>query len=689
MSEISFVLNGKRLSAKPGQTIIEVADQHGIYIPRFCYHKELSVAANCRMCLVDVKQSRKPLPACATPVSQDMEVDTRSTKTKETQESIMRFLLVNHPLDCPICDQGGECDLQDLALTYGESNGHHSVEKRSVVDEDLGPLVQTHMTRCIQCTRCVRYGQEVAGFSELGQIGRGSDIQIGTFLKGGMHSELSGNVIELCPVGALTDKTYRFQGRSWGYHRHPSIAPHDCVGSHVYIHTHQEALNNHALMRIVPKHKPELNHVWLSDRDRFSYRGLNQDRLKTPMIKHKGMWSEVSWEKAITHIASKLSSSQAKGFFSGPQTTFEEAYDIQYLARMNRAVSLDSLIRWADARDIASYDSAPRSDGDMTNLLGFKDILIIGGHIPQDQPIMSIFLRQAVQNGVRISALRATKQPLPFSVTEDLCMGPSQWVSQIKAWTKQGGPLKRQAKTLIITSLDVFYHPDGAKIRQAIHDYSVRVRAKVWMLTDGPNTYGQWLAGMVPHQGPGFKKVAEPLDGIQGKKQMDFIWLHGIEEKDCVHARQFISKLNQAKTVVSVHPYLDDSLLNSCDVLLPSVPFSETSGTFVNMFGMVQSFEPCIKPYEDSLPGVAIYKLLRQEMSQDEQYDPTAKQRCLLQISDTNYNNNAEYSDVKNDGIYRYSMSGINAQVRRSQELVITDKSLCRDIIYYDREVIK
>ena len=686
MGDISFKLNGQRLTAKPGETIIEVADRHGIYIPRFCYHKDLSVAANCRMCLVDVKQSHKPLPACATPISQDMEVDTRSVKTKETQESIMRFLLVNHPLDCPICDQGGECDLQDLALTYGESKGATPVEKRSVVDEDLGPLVQTHMTRCIQCTRCVRYGQEVAGFTELGQIGRGSDIAIGTFLKSGMHSEVSGNVIELCPVGALTDKTYRFQGRSWGYKRHPSIAPHDCIGSHVYVHTHQEAIDNHQLMRIVPKHHAALNHIWLSDRDRFSYRGLNEDRLDSPMVKRNGVWSVASWDEALSYVVEQMATCVAKGFFSGPQTTFEEAYDLQHLARYNNAKSLDSLIRWADHRDLRCYQTAPLSNGDMTSLSSYKDILIIGGHIPQDQPIMSIFLRAAVAKGSQVTALRATSQPLPFDLAGDMCMRPSEWVSTIQKWTQQGGPLKRNSQTLILVANDVFYHPEGARIREAIYAYSEQLLAKVWMLTDGPNTYGQWLAGMVPHQGPGFKPLVKTLSGLCDAKELDFVWLHGIEMTDTLNQKHLQDTLKQAVTVVAVHPYKDESLLKYCDVLLPSVPFTEMSGTYINMFGMPQKFMPCVKPYAQALPGQRIYELMRVKAS-DHTHSVDHRDSLLSHIQDTAYNRHA-FPDITNDRLYRYTMTGINGQVRRSRELVASDKSNCAGVFYYDSGVV-
>lgn len=350
---IDIEIDGKSLTVEPGSMIIEVADKAGIPIPRFCYHKKLSIAANCRMCLVDVEKSPKPLPACATPVTAGMKVSTCSARAREAQKAVMEFLLINHPLDCPICDQGGECELQDLSLGYGKDVSRFNVGKRSVKDDDLGPLIATEMTRCIQCTRCVRFGQEVAGIRELGATGRGENMQIGTYIKHSLTSEMSGNIIDLCPVGALTSKPYRFTARPWELKQIPAIAPHDCMGSHIYIHLRQQEL-----MRVVPRENEAINETWLSDRDRFSYLGLqSEDRLLKPLIKVNGAWQEAEWEQAFAMVVKGISNVIAQygarqiGALASPSSTTEEFYLLQKLIRGLGSQTIDHRLHQTDFTD--------------------------------------------------------------------------------------------------------------------------------------------------------------------------------------------------------------------------------------------------------------------------------------------------------------------------------------------------
>ena len=295
-------VDGKTLEVENGTMLIEATDAAGIYIPRFCYHEKLSVAANCRMCLVEVEKAPKPLPACATPVMDGMKVFTRSEYAREAQKGTMEFLLINHPLDCPVCDQGGECPLQDQALGYGKDASRYQENKRVVSNPDIGPLVATEMTRCIHCTRCVRFGEEVAGVMEMGAPGRGEFTKIGTFLSRSIDSEVSGNIIDLCPVGALTSKPYRFSARSWELQNFSSISPHDCVGTNIQVQTLRDVVE-----RVLPIENAEVNECWIADRDRYSYEAVNSEaRLTKPMIKDKDGWKEVHWQVALKHSGSGL-----------------------------------------------------------------------------------------------------------------------------------------------------------------------------------------------------------------------------------------------------------------------------------------------------------------------------------------------------------------------------------------------
>lgn len=353
MADLEIEIDGKKLTAKPNQTVIQVADEAGIYIPRFCYHKHLTIPANCRMCLVEVEKMPKAVPACATPCTPGMKVFTKSQKTILAQRAVMEFLLINHPLDCPICDQGGECELQDLSMGYGSSHSDYNECKHSVADENLGPLIATEMTRCIKCTRCVRFGDEIAGMRELGVVGRGEDTDISTYIQEVIRSEVSGNIIDLCPVGALTSKPYRFTARPWELDQWSSVSPHDCVGGNLNVHTRYGKV-----MRVVSRENTAINQTWISDRDRYSYTGLyHEDRLEEPMMFEDGKWQVASWEQALEAVASGLREAIEQhgadklGALASPNSTLEEFYLLQKIVRALGSPNIDHRLRETDTQD--------------------------------------------------------------------------------------------------------------------------------------------------------------------------------------------------------------------------------------------------------------------------------------------------------------------------------------------------
>jgi len=419
---VNLEIDGQALQAPKGAMLIDVADEANIVIPRFCYHKKLSVAANCRMCLVEVEKAPKPLPACATPVMEGMKVHTRSPLAIAAQKGTMEFLLINHPLDCPICDQGGECELQDVAMGYGESVSRYTEAKRVVKDKDIGPLIETEMTRCIHCTRCVRFGEEIAGVRELGATGRGEHMRIGTFVEHTVSHELSGNVIDLCPVGALTAKPSRYRARAWEYQQYPSVAPHDGVGSNLFVHVH-----NGRVMRVVPRENEAVNETWISDRDRFSYTGLYAaDRLTTPRIKVDGQWRDATWEEALARVAQGLRDTAPEriGALLSPSLTLEEHYLAQKLLRGIGVRDIDHRLDQLDFRDEAAAPLFPWLGSSIEALERADAVLLVGCNPRREQPMLAHRLRKAALKGARISAVYTHRLDLTYSTERALGSAP-------------------------------------------------------------------------------------------------------------------------------------------------------------------------------------------------------------------------------------------------------------------------
>lgn len=623
---IDIEIDGRTLHVEQNTTIIEAADKAGIYIPRFCYHKKLSIVANCRMCLVDVEKSGKPLPACATPVTAGMKVFTASLKAKEAQRAVMEFLLINHPLDCPICDQGGECELQDLSLAYGQSNARFTEGKRSVKDDNLGPLIATEMTRCIQCTRCVRFGQEIAGIKELGLLNRGEDLQISTYIEHSLESELSGNIIDLCPVGALTSKPFRFSARAWELVESPSIAPHDCLGSHIYWHTRRGQV-----MRTVPRENEAINETWLSDRDRYSYLGIHSnERLTKPHIKENGQWFIVDWDTALEKVVLEFKKilqqygPQAMGALASPSSTTEEFYYLQKLWRSLGSPHIDHRLHQSDVSDQARAPLCPIGLT-LNELEKASFVLLVGSNIRYEQALAAHRLRKANLAGAKIASIHCLDIVFPFSLAEKIIVSPNEFLASLVGVAKAlaqdqsasflagitpspsqmalAKQLKSAERPIIILGALAHNHPQAALIRQWTQFIAQHSGARWVYLSEGANSAGAWLAGAVPHRLPCGVNVAEPgLSAAQMfKADLRAYLLLNIEPSlDCANPHIASKALQQADFVVALSPFKAKSLLEYSKVILPIASSAEIEGSFVNMAGSWQHFAAAIPAIGES-----------------------------------------------------------------------------------------
>ena len=645
----SIEINGQSYEAQPGQMLIEITDAAGIEIPRFCYHKKLSVSANCRMCLVEVEKAPKPMPACATPVMDGMKVYTRSPKALAAQKAVMEFLLINHPLDCPICDQGGECELQDLAIGYGQDASCYQEGKRVVPDKDIGPLIATEMTRCIHCTRCVRFGEEIAGIREMGATGRGEHTRIGTYIAKTVDSELSGNVIDLCPVGALTSKPFRFHARAWEMQQFDSIAPHDAVGSNLHVHVRRGEV-----MRVAPKENEEVNEVWISDRDRFSYAGLYaEDRLQQPMIKQNGTWRETDWETALVFAAEGLKKAigahgaEALGALASPTATLEEFYLLQKLARGLGSQNLDHRLYQSDFSDQEHAPKFPSIGQSIADLEQVDAALVIGSHLRKEQPLLNHRLRKAaLNNQAKVMWINPLAYEYNFSAAAEVIAEPSAMPTALAAVAKalmeegaDANKLSAAMQELLKTSTTEVEetHRNIAKTLHAAEkptlllgrlatasaDLSV-LRALAGAIAqlsgaalgyvDGAaNSAGAWLTGMLPHRGPGGQALDKPgvHAGEMFGKGLNAYLLLGLEpELDSCHGEAALTALNQAEFVVSLSAYHTPVMESYADVLLPIAQFVENAGTYINCEGRAQTFSAVVKPRGEARPAWKILRVL-------------------------------------------------------------------------------
>ena len=626
---ITIEVDGKALEAQPGQMLIEVTDAAGISVPRFCYHKHLSVAANCRMCLVEVEKAPKPLPACATPVMDGMKVYTRSPLAREAQKGTMEFLLINHPLDCPICDQGGECELQDVAMGYGGDVSRFAERKRVVRDEDIGPLISTDMTRCIHCTRCVRFGGEIAGLRELGATGRGEHMRIGVYIEHSVSSELSGNVIDLCPVGALTAKPSRYKARAWELTEHDGIAPHDGVGSNLHVHVRRGRV-----MRVVPRENESFNQTWISDRDRFSYQGLySSDRLQTPMLRENGKLREVEWQEALQAAARMLKDTAPEriGALVSPSATLEEHYLVAKLMRGMGSPNVDHRLRQGDFRGDGADPALPWLGQKIADLADSQATLLIGSWLRKEQPMLNHRVRQSVLAGGQVMAINPVACDFNYELDVDIVCVPSAMTTELagiaaalgadtlgisvdpdQAHRAIADSLKAAGQGTVLLGTLAAMHPDFSMLRALSAGIADAAGATLGFVGSGSNDCGAWMAGAVPHRmagggiaDPGGRNVADML-----WEPLDLYLTLGVEpEMDMADPVLTESALGAGK-VIALSSYLSPWLQEHADILLPVSAFVETSGTFVNIEGVAQSFKGAASPPGDARPGWKVLRVL-------------------------------------------------------------------------------
>ena len=636
---VTIEVDGVEMQAPKGSMIIEATDKADVAVPRFCYHRKLSIAANCRMCLVDVEKAPKPLPACATPVAEGMKIRTRSERALKAQKGVMEFLLINHPLDCPICDQGGECELQDLALGYGRGVSRFSERKRVVKDENLGPLIATEMTRCIHCTRCVRFLDEVAGTSELGGMFRGEHTEISTFVGRGVHSEMSGNIIDLCPVGALTSKPYRFTARAWEMLSHASVSPHDSVGTNLQIHHVQGAIK-----RVVPRDNDAINECWIADRDRFAYQGLASDeRLTEPMARIDGRWRAVSWDTALELTVDSLRATAAEqiGVLAGPQATLEEQYLLGRLLRGLGGKNIDSRLRQSDFSDQFERPAFPWL-GLPLEALDTRDVtLVVGGLLRSEQPILNHRLRKAARAGGRVAYLNPMVQELTYEA-DQFAVAPEQLVPALAALVLAGAEaagksapdgvveladgqaigeteknlaaaLVQAERGLVLLGSVAETHPQAATLRTLAAHLAELGNNPHGVVAEDAAAVGAWIAGALPHRQAGGRACDQAGLDATGmlREHLDTYVLFGTEpELDCHDSALALKALAQATSVIAVTPFVTDAMRDYASILLPASSFGETAGTLVNTEGRWQRFPGVAAPPGEARPGWKILRVL-------------------------------------------------------------------------------
>ncbi|MBZ0069311.1 MAG: NADH-quinone oxidoreductase subunit NuoG [Thiobacillus sp.] len=639
MATLNIEIDGRALQVESGDTIMDAANQAGITIPHFCYHKKLSIAASCRMCLVQVEKAPKPLPACATPVTEGMKVHTRSEYAVGAQKSVMEFLLINHPLDCPICDQGGECQLQDIAVGYGGSSSRYQEVKRVVREKTLGPLIATDMTRCIHCSRCVRFGQEIAGVMELGMPGRGEHTEVMPFLSTQVASELSGNVIDLCPVGALTSKPFRYKARSWELSRRHSISPHDSLGSNLEVH-----VKDNKVMRVVPRENEDVNECWLADRDRYSYEGLNTaERLTEPMIKQDGQWVETTWQTALEFVADKLKALPADqiGALTTPHRPAEELFLLQKLMRGLGSGNVDHRLRQSDFSLDDNMHGGFWLGMPVTYMSRLNRMLVVGSNLRKDHPLMAHRIRESVRWHGQLNLINAAEDEFLGKVHAKRIVAPSQLAAalagvcralaemknlpvpdRVVPYFADGGVVddiaRKMAESLaggetraVFLGNMAQHHPSYSQIHALAQEVARLAGASFGVLGEAANSVGAVAVGAVPGAGPLGQPAIKGLNAQQMLAQPLRAYLMlGVEaELDTHDPVTALASIDAAELVVLMSPYKGKSL-DYADVLLPIAPWTETSGTFINTEGRVQSFNAVVKPLGETRPAWKVLRVL-------------------------------------------------------------------------------
>ncbi|QWT46070.1 NADH-quinone oxidoreductase subunit NuoG [Azospira inquinata] len=632
---LEIEIDGKKAQVQDGSTVMEAAHQVGVYIPHFCYHKKLSIAANCRMCLVQVEKAPKPLPACATPVTNGMKVFTHSELAVKAQKGVMEFLLINHPLDCPICDQGGECQLQDLAVGYGKGESRYQEEKHVVFHKNVGPLISMEeMSRCIHCTRCVRFGQEIAGIMELGMANRNYHSEITTFMGRTVDSELSGNAIDLCPVGALTSKPFRYSARTWEMQRRRSVSPHDALGANLTVQ-----VKNNKVMRVLPFENEEVNECWISDKDRFSYTALNSaERLTKPMVKQGGQWQEVEWNVAIDYVAhglkdiAKNAGADALGFLVSPHATLEEMALVRKLAEGLGTSNYDFRLRQQDFGADQLRAGTPWLGMRLAQVNDLDSALVVGSFLRKDAPLFAQRLRQGAKKGCAVSLLDVSADDQLLPVANRQTVAPTDLAAALAKVLKAALQTKGEAvpEALLSVEVDAFATQVAASLSQGekaavflgsaalqgtqatqLHSLAQQLAevcgATLGFIGEAANSVGGYLAGLG-------SKEANAQSLLTSSRQA-YLLLGAEPEYDFANPAKTLEALKGAQMVVMASAFKHGPALDYADVLLPIAPFTETSGTFVNMEGRVQSFHGVVSPLEEARPAWKVLRVLGNVLS--------------------------------------------------------------------------
>ena len=704
---IKIEVDGKSVSAKKGQMIIEATDDHGAYVPRFCYHSKLSVAANCRMCLVEVEKTPKPLPACATPISEGMKIFTRSPYAIAAQKATMEFLLINHPLDCPICDQGGECELQDLAMGYGRGISRYNDNKRVVKDKNIGPLVSTDMTRCIHCTRCVRFGEEITGLQELGTLQRGENMKIDTYVEKSIDHELSSNIIDLCPVGALNNKPYRYSARSWEMVQHETIAPHDCVGSNLCAHVLRGKIK-----RIVPRENEQINETWISDRDRFSYEGIYSDnRLTKPKVKKNGRWSDISWEKGLNLVAEKLKAmdSQSISILASPSSTLEEFYLLSRICEQLGINNVDHRLRRTDFNDQENDPLVPWAGKSLTEIENCGQLIVIGSDVRKEAPIIGHRIRKSALKGAKVSFINqesgdyffdianylsgdmianllavivALKIKLPSSIQE-----AANAISPKQKHKNLANLLSQKGEKLILLGHIAINHPSASVLRYLVSIITKAVDADMGFITEGANSAGAYMTGILPHREIGGsgkdntgKNTQEIIEDDSGAM---VLW----NAEPLSDIPDFDIKKSKNRSIIAFTSFVTPEYKSFADIMLPIGTFAETSGTFINCEGRWQSFHGVANPLHQARPGWKVLRVLGNLLNID-YFDYETSQAILSEIQkklkEMPMKNNSEQFSIKNnfkltkspkESIKAVPMYKIDSILRHSSSLQLTPEA--------------
>lgn len=707
---IELELDGKKVSSAPGSTILEVAIREGKYIPHFCYHKKLSIAANCRMCLVEVEKAPKPLPACATPITEGMKVQTCSKLAVEAQKGVMELLLINHPLDCPICDQGGECQLQDLAIGYGRSQSRFEEEKRAVTNKDLGPLVATEMTRCIHCSRCIRFTDEIGGYQELGMAYRNNHVEVLPFIGKTVDSEISGNIIDICPVGALLSKPFKNKTRNWELSRRKSIAPHDGLGSNIIVQVDKY----NKVLRVLPLENEAINECWLSDRDRFSYEGLNhQDRAVTPMIKQDGKWINVDWETAIIYAAKSISGvmmdydAKAIGVLAGAISTVEELYLLRKLMHSLGVYNLDYRLNQEDFNLDGKQKGVNYLGSDIKEFTASKSIFIVGSILREEQPLLAHRIRQAVKNGCELNVLGVMQQDLLCSVKNQVTVDPREleyFLAQVVKVTEsfdadkdinlEDVEVSKEAQDI---AHSLMHHhgyvvlgemlkslPNYSNLLLLAHQLVKNINGTFGILSGKANEVGAQAVGFLPYSTKRENEMGMNVKQMLETPRKAYVLFNTELEHDVYNANLALNALKHAQTVIVMSSFVSDKMKEYADVILPIAPFTETPGSFMNMEGKLQKFNAVTRPLEEAKPAWKVIRVLANELGVDKfEYDNIEDIRNeLTQLNEIAnlFDNSIEYVEfsvakpklLDKNSLIRFGIQGmydIDSITRRAKSL--------------------